>query len=202
MAENYAESCLIVFVKGPVAGKVKTRLAKSIGADHAANVYKALLAHTYRLVLPVPFSRCIYYDDHVVAEDLWSAGGFEKYLQTGDTLGNKMANAFEEQFQRGYKHVIIIGSDNPELSTADIMDAETRLENHDVVIGPASDGGYYLLGLNKPIPALLQGMPWSSSRLLAYTIMVLEKESLRYALLPVRRDIDTGDDYRQLKHLL
>ncbi len=202
MAIDPQKNSLIIFVKHPVEGKVKTRLATTLGPATATQVYKQLLQLTHSATRPLHVSKNVYYTDEIIDQDLWSQGGYHKHYQHGQTLGQRMEAAFADQFARGYERVIIIGSDNPQLSTSDIEHAFAQLEKHEVVIGPAHDGGYYLLGLRKPLPYLFSNMPWSSQELLQETLAVLKSHDVDSTLLDWQSDIDTEEDYQKLKHLL
>ncbi|MEM1408692.1 MAG: TIGR04282 family arsenosugar biosynthesis glycosyltransferase, partial [Bacteroidota bacterium] len=153
---------LIVFCKNPVLGKVKTRLAKSIGDERALAVYKKLLEHTYRVANECTGDYAVYYSDYVNKNDLWAEASY-KALQYGGDIGERMSNAISDGLTRGYLSVVLIGADIYELSSEVIDKAFFALKSNDVVLGPAKDGGYYLFGMKKPCPELFQLKKWSSS---------------------------------------
>lgn len=192
------KNAIILFVRHPEKGRVKTRLARDIGDDRALEIYKQLLDHTQAITKELDCDRFVFYADAIVANDIWEGNDYRKRVQAGDTLGERMKNAFSEVFNSGYQKVVIIGSDCPQLSSAAISDAFKTLDTTDVVIGPATDGGYYLLALNYMITAVFENKQWSTDTVLTDTVADLEKLAVTYSLAPVLRDIDTGDDLVQV----
>ena len=164
------KEALIIFAKIPEAGKVKTRLAATIGNEAALEVYKQLLILTASVTIGLPMDKFVFYSDHIIHQDTWEEKFFSKRVQLGKDLGQKMDNAFEDLFERGYSKIVIIGTDCPELNAGIITNAFTFLDTRDVVIGPAQDGGYYLLGMNQSHTTLFQDIPWSTSSVLKETI--------------------------------
>jgi len=142
----------------------------------------------------------VYYSDYIDTEDGWMRELYKKGLQKGLDLGERMHRAFKQQFHHSFNKVCIIGSDNPEISEAIINEAFRRLDDHDVVIGPSSDGGYYLLGLKEDLPNLFIDKKWSTDAVLSDTISILEDRKLRYFKLPVLSDIDTEEDLKKIKN--
>jgi uncharacterized protein len=185
---------LIIFVKNPELGKVKTRLAQTIGNEQALDIYLQLLANTQTISSKVAANRAVYYTDFIATNDLWPENQFRKYVQTGHDLGERMKNAFATAFAEGFQKVVIIGSDCPQLTTVHIQQAFSQLTKYEVVIGPAVDGGYYLLGMSKLIPELFANKVWSSAEVLAQTIADIERLKLSYSCLETLRDIDTAED--------
>ena len=186
----------MVFIKNPTLGKVKTRLAASVGNEKALDIYKSLLNHTYIESRKITADKIVFYSDFIDSNDAWAKSGFSQELQKGNHLGEKISNAFIKAFNMGYKKVLIIGSDCPELKESHIKDAFTYLHQHDAVIGPAYDGGYYLLGLNKFHPELFQNKNWSTENVLLDTISDFIKLRLLFKLLPTLHDIDDEKDLR------
>lgn len=187
---------LIVFVKNPVLGTVKTRLAKTIGDQSALEIYLDLMRKCRDESLAAEAKRHLFYSKQIIKGDLWPEEGFEKKLQVEGDLGEKINAAFSNVFQERGK-VLIIGSDCYDLTAAIIEDAYRALDTSDVVIGPANDGGYYLLGTSKFCPVLFEGINWSTETVLKETIEQAEKENLSVALLPELIDIDTIEDLEQ-----
>jgi rSAM/selenodomain-associated transferase 2/rSAM/selenodomain-associated transferase 1 len=196
MDKEYANSTLIIFVKNPEKGKVKTRLAKTIGAEKALEVYQKLLQITKSIVDPLSVHKQVWYSRFVDEDDLWSEGGYEKHPQEGENLGKRMQHAFEQAFTGGHQKVVIIGSDCSSLETDILREAFDQLDDHDVVIGPANDGGYYLLGMSEFYPSLFEGKTWSTSSVFESTIRQVENLNISYHLLPTLNDIDTEADLR------
>ncbi len=176
-------------------GKVKTRLAATVGNDEALSIYQLLLYYTRQLTLQVKAARFLFYSDCIEEKDDWKATHFIKKVQHGNDLGDRMFHAFEEGLMTHDK-AVIIGSDCATLSLEIIESAYTALDTHDVVIGPATDGGYYLLGLKKANPMLFETIFWSSDQVLAQTIERIHTQNLSYYLLPMLSDVDTEEDWK------
>lgn len=189
-----SSSCILLLCKNPILGKAKTRLAKSVGDEKALAVYRFLLEHTAQVVAGVPNDKRIFYSDEVLQEDMFQGANYHKTLQPSGDLGARMQAAFEEAFAAGYERVVIIGSDCYELSSALLKEALAALNTKDVVLGPAKDGGYYLLGLRQMIPAVFQDKPWSQANLLNTTINELDDLEHSYLLLPELSDVDYLED--------
>ena len=185
-------------MRNPEKGKVKTRLAKDIGEDQALSVYHKLLNYTKEITKRLNCEKAVYYSDYVDDNDLWDNMIYDKHLQQGQNLGERMQDALSRAFAEGKERVVIIGSDCMELESYMIKEAFAVLDSNDVVIGPARDGGYYLLGMKKFLPTLFEGKPWSSENLLMDTILDLKKMDANYYLLKTLNDIDTIDDLHQL----
>ncbi|MEZ4794574.1 MAG: TIGR04282 family arsenosugar biosynthesis glycosyltransferase [Flavobacteriaceae bacterium] len=204
--EDYAEDVfhfptssklLLIFTRNPELGKCKTRLATKIGAEKALEIYKFLLKHTVSVTQNLNTDKRVYYTDEIWPHDLWDPKVYTKKLQAGDHLGSRMEQAFREGFQDGYQKIIIIGSDMYDLSQSDLEAAFTALNSHDFVLGPATDGGYYLLGMKKPWPQLFSEKQWGSNSVLKDTLSDLRNE--RFVLLPERNDVDVYEDIAHLK---
>jgi rSAM/selenodomain-associated transferase 1 len=187
-------SLLMIFVKNPLAGKVKTRLAKDVGDEQALELYLEMLKHTALQTSNLPMDKVVYYSTHVEKEDVFSSSSFQKSIQHNGDLGEKMHAAFEENFKKGYKRIVIIGSDCVELKTNDIQEAFQLLTAKDAVIGPAKDGGYYLLGLNEPVSLVFQHKEWSTSSVFKKTYLDLLSLNKSIGLLGEKSDIDTLAD--------
>ena len=188
---------LIVFVKNPLPGKVKTRLAQKIGVKNALSIYQKLLNHTLKIILPLTQDVIIYYSDEVIIDDMWAGHPFLKEKQTGIELGDKMNNAFIDYFSKGYKKICIIGSDNLEITTEIIEQAFLELNETDIVIGPSTDGGYYLVGMKAQYSEIFKNKSWSTSRVLEETINDLDNQTISYSLLKTLSDIDTYKDLKK-----
>lgn len=194
------QNVLIIFVKNPIYGKVKTRLAATIGKDKALEIYKQLIAHTCSVTKELSCDKIVYYSDHLQKEDEWSNAYF-KAQQQGVDLGERMMNAFSNVFQQGYSKAVIIGTDCPAIDAEIINNAFEQLDLNDVVIGPATDGGYYLLGSKELHPQLFQNISWSTENVLQQTIAVCERNGLVHNQLQALSDIDEEKDLPHLKHL-
>jgi hypothetical protein len=190
---------LIVFVKQPEPGAVKTRLAEAIGAENAAELYRAMAEEVVRRTHPRAgeYGRLFFYtpDEARCGMGTWFPA--ETCLpQRGDDLGARMAAAFAEAFRRGARRAAIIGTDSPAVSRELVLEALDALKGHDVAIGPASDGGYYLLALDRPRPELFDGISWSTPSVLRQTLERAASLGLRVRLLKALTDIDTLADLR------
>lgn len=184
---------LIIFVKNPVLGKAKTRLAATVGKEKALEVYLQLLEMTRNTALKVDCTRHVFYSDEIES-DAWDEDKFNKHVQEGASLGQRMRNAFVQVFALGAREAVIIGSDCPQLSATIIEDSFCILDEKDVCVGPAKDGGYYLLGMKKPFPFLFDGKNWSTDSVFGDTITDLVGNRLSYGLLPELSDLDQKED--------
>ena len=188
---------LIIFVRNPVFGKVKTRLAKTIGDEQALSIYKELLRHTHDITQTLACDKYVFYADGITLDDIWENDIYKKQVQTGNDLGIRMHTAFDILFSKGYQHICIIGSDCYELTTAIIQQAFNSLPQYNTVIGPSADGGYYLLGLSRMQLSLFTNIAWSTDKVLAQTIDTCIVEDRSHVLLPILHDIDNEEDWIQ-----
>lgn len=189
-------AALIIFVKNPIEGNVKTRIAKTTGYAKATEIYHELLAYTRSVTENLPaegYAKTVYYGDFINQNDLWN--GWAKALQPEGDLGTRMKQAFREQFENGAENVVIIGSDCLELQPQHLVEAFQALQTNDVVIGPSTDGGYYLLGMTSLYEVIFDNMPWSQPTLMEKTTAALHSRKLTYHLLPPLTDIDEWADY-------
>lgn len=188
------QNALIVFVRNPVLGNVKTRIAKTIGDEAALRLYKKLLKHTHEMIKDIPCDKYIFYAGDINREDTWPNDIYKKEQQIEAGLGDKMQAAFKKLFTHGYGHVLIIGSDCYDLTAAIINEAFVVLKTNDVVVGPAKDGGYYLLGQNKLNADLFSIKEWSTPVVLKQTIQACENLGLSYKKLQLLSDVDEAED--------
>lgn len=189
-----SKNLLIIFTRNPELGKVKTRLAKTIGDQAALNIYKYLLNHTELTVKDLVCDKAIYYSENVNDHDVWDNSTYQKFAQNGNDLGERMLHAFKVAFDDNYEKVIIIGSDLIDLKEKHIQEAFQKLDTHEVVIGPALDGGYYLLGMRKLHKHLFREKEWGTSSVLRDTLHDLQ--NLNVFLLEELNDIDIYDDIK------
>lgn len=196
------KEALIIFARAPQKGKVKTRLAASVGEDTAFAVYKLLLQHTKSVTENLSCDKYVFYADQIPGDDHWG-NDYKKLLQLGTDLGEKMRNAFSRLFGEGYLRLVIIGSDCFELTEAILQLAFSLLDQNEMVIGPAQDGGYYLLGMKDGLKDIFNGVEWSTEKVLAQTKSQVLAKGYGHHLLPVLNDVDTIDDLpKELLHLL
>jgi len=191
---------LIVFQKKPELGKVKTRLAKDIGEEKATEIYIFLLTHTHQQVQKVNADIFVYFQGGINENYVVLPRYYLAHQEEGN-LGKKMEAAFTEVFNYGYKEVLIIGSDCYELDHEIIEEGFRALSKHDLVIGPAKDGGYYLLGMKKHNSFLFKNKPWSTSSIFKLTSEEANLHGLSIFTLPTLCDVDTLEDLGELKEL-
>ena len=191
---------LMIFVRNPIIGTVKTRLASKIGNKLALKVYNELTRHTASICEKIKTKKKVYYSKEIICNDLWSGLVFQKQLQCEGDLGQRMKTAFDEAFDEGYNKVIIIGSDVYSLSELIIQQAFHELNYHDVVIGPALDGGYYLLGLKMSYPKIFNNKNWGTKSVLKETLHDLKSKSIFF--LNPQNDIDDYEDLLKETYLL
>ncbi len=194
-----SDRTLVVLVKEPQPGKVKTRLIPALGAEAAAGLYRALAEGVLSATEPRPgdYERLVFYDPPEAGEAMraWLPGGRLRRQTSGD-LGARMSHAFARTFARGARAVAVVGSDLPDLTRADVLAAFEALARADVVLGPARDGGYYLLALREAQPALFSDIEWGTPSVLAQTLARARDAGLASVQLDARRDLDTLEDLR------
>ncbi len=190
------ERALLIFIKNPVPGKVKTRLAATVGEDKAMVVYQELLRHTREVAATVPASRLLYYSHWIESADEWPADVFQKLLQQGEDLGARMETAFRRALTQ-HRYALIIGSDCASLTSGIIAQGFERLRDHDCVIGPALDGGYYLLGMKQVHSTLFRNIAWSTESVFAHTMQAAAAANLTVYQLPELSDIDYEEDWKK-----
>lgn len=191
------KNLLLIFTRNPELGKCKTRLATTVGNQKALDIYNFLLDHTAALTKKVNAAKQVWYSEEIWENDIWDSFAFDKKLQQGGDLGVRMAHAFQEGFMAGFERIIVIGSDMFDLTTADIDKAFTALVNKDFVIGPADDGGYYLLGMTAFNGALFQNKSWGTETVLQDSLDDLNQKNIH--LLETRNDIDLYEDVKDIE---
>ena len=183
---------LLIFTRNPELGKAKTRLAKTVGDEKALEIYKFLLKKTKDVTSKVTSDKAVYYSIKIRENDIWDANIYQKHQQVGVDLGIRMLNAFKNSFEAGYQKVIIIGSDLYDLSSENIEKAFTVLDKNDVVIGPAEDGGYYLLGMNDLQENIFKNKDWGTATVRKDTLTDLQDKAV--FLLEELNDVDVYED--------
>ena len=187
-----SKNLLLVFTRNPALGKVKTRLAKTVGDKRALEIYTFLLERTRDIAAKVTADKAVYYSVKIRENDIWDATIFQKYLQVGEDLGIRMLHAFKNGFETGYEKVLIIGSDLYDLTSETIENAFKALENNEVVIGPAEDGGYYLLGMNSLEEKVFKNKDWGTETVRKDTLEDLKDKKV--FLLGELNDVDVFED--------
>lgn len=189
---------LIIFVKAPRPRGVKTRLAESLGNDEACAAYKILVERLIQNLRSLSQVELRFAPDDAIEEIRpWLQNGWQLRPQGQGDLGAKLKRAIQENFEAGAKRVVVIGSDCPEIVVADIEAAEFALAANDVVIGPATDGGYWLVGLRGPEPGLFENIPWSTEDVFATTLSRVRERGLSYQLLRELDDVDRPEDWER-----
>ena len=189
-----SKNLLLIFTRNPELGKVKTRLAKTVGDKTALDIYLFLLQKTKEVTKNISCDKTVYYSEKIIEDDLWNRSNYQKREQFGKDLGEKMKNAIEDGFKKKYTKIIVIGSDLFDLKPSLINDAFEKLDNNDVIIGPAADGGYYLIGLKKLHLKIFENKNWGTSTVREDTLKNLEKVNVH--LLPMLNDIDVIEDIK------
>jgi rSAM/selenodomain-associated transferase 1 len=186
---------LIVFVRNLQKGNVKTRIARTMGEDKALEIYKELLLHTFEIAKNCTCAKKVYYSKNIEPEDIWQQAGFEQEVQSGDDLGAKMYNAFASAFDNSYREVILIGSDCLALNEKQLLESFEQLQKKPAVIGPATDGGFYLIGLKNIQPEYFLNKSWSHDKVFEEMKTYLKKYDIVPYLLPTLSDIDVAQDW-------
>ncbi|MDL5510980.1 TIGR04282 family arsenosugar biosynthesis glycosyltransferase [Arenibacter sp. M-2] len=194
---NHPKPLLIIFTRNPELGRCKTRLAATVGDETALNIYKFLLDHTKNMTKGLNMAKWVYYSDNIWENDIWDTSIYEKKVQSGKDLGERMSNAFKDGFNAGHEKIVIIGSDMYDLSENDLLEAFQILDHHGYVIGPAIDGGYYLLGMKVLNPSLFKDKTWGTDTVLKATLQDLHNEN--YSLLGPKNDIDYFEDIKDIE---
>ena len=191
------ENLLIIFTRNPVLGKCKTRLAAVVGDQTALDIYKFLLNRTSDITRDLEVEKTVFYSEYVSEDDSWDPQEYRKRVQEGEDLGERMLNAFSWGFEQGFQKILIIGSDLYDLNSEDLLEAFDVLDNKDYVIGPASDGGYYLLGMKQLNKKLFKAKAWGKASVLEDTLEDLEHEKVQ--LMGVRNDVDLYEDIKDIE---
>jgi len=190
------ERALITFIKNPVKGTVKTRLAADVGDDQALLIYLELMRHTREVARQIDAHRLLYYGSHIDEKDAWPAEAFDKRVQPSGDLGQRMETAFREALSKA-EAAIIIGSDCASLTPDIVNRAFEKLDANDVVLGPALDGGFYLLGMKRVHDFLFRNMIWSTDQVFTETTRRIEKAGLGYDTVATLSDIDYAEDWEK-----
>ena len=193
---------LLIFTKNAIYGQVKTRLAATAGKGKALEVYQKLLKYTATITNDIEVEKIVFYATQTDNQDVWNNDVYKKKVQHGYDLGERMENAFNCAFKNGSTEVVIIGSDCFEITADIIKHAFDRLKTHEVVIGPASDGGYYLLAMKQLNPLLFKQINWSTNEVLTTTLSICHAQNLSVYLLPELNDIDTEEDLNKHETLI
>ncbi len=195
-----SKNLLLIFTRNPELGKAKTRLAKTVGDETALEIYKFLLEKTRDISSKVTSDKAVYYSVKIRENDIWNENTFQKHQQVGEDLGIRMLNAFKNGFKAGYEKVMIIGSDLYDLTSENIENAFDQLNNNDLVIGPAEDGGYYLLGMNSLHSTIFKNKNWGTETVRKDTLSDLKDKKVK--LLAFKNDIDVYEDIINIPEIM
>jgi rSAM/selenodomain-associated transferase 1 len=195
-------SCLLLFVKYPEKGKVKLRLSADLDEDTVVDLYRCFVSDTLDTIKKTHIQcyLCFYPTDMLEKFQKWLGTAMAFFPQEGTNLGQRMKNCFMQAFAKGYQHVILIGSDSPDLPADILLKALDELQTNDVVLGPSCDGGYYLIGFqNKSFePSVFDDVHWGTASVFTETIQKIEKKNYHLSILPVWSDVDTLTDLKSL----
>jgi len=197
------QKALLIFIKNPALGKVKTRLAKTVGSQNALKIYQFLLDHTMEITFNLDsIDKFLFYNEFIPTKDEWPPNMYQKDLQQGNGLGAKMNNAFQKVFNENYKKVVLIMPDCPKMSDTLIDKAFKSLDDHDFVLGPTNDGGYYAIGMKVLTPEIFKNKSYSTDKVLNETIEQIDKLKKSWFKLPVLVDIDMEEDLGKLEKMI
>ncbi len=200
----YCDQTLLIFAKAPVPGRVKTRLAAAVGPEIAARFYKVLGSMVVKQVGGGAHETVVCFDppDAEAEVRAWLGPELKYRAQSEGDLGDRMDDAVRQALVGGGS-AVVIGTDAPDVDASTVSGAFAALGDHDLVLGPAEDGGYYLIGLNRPNSTLFQGIPWSTDRVFEVTVELATRAGLRIHLLPTLRDVDRlADVPESLRYVL
>jgi hypothetical protein len=191
----------LLFLRAPRLGTVKTRLARDLGDEPALSAYRLLLDHLLQQLRAVPGIQLrVTPDDAGPEVEGWRHPGWTIAPQGPGDLGARLARAVQDHLDRGASSVVIIGSDCPGVQPSDLEEAHRQLRQHDVVLGPATDGGYWLIGVRRPAPILFEAMPWGTDAVYAETLRRAREAGLTVATLRTLSDIDTAEDWAEWRY--
>lgn len=201
MTENH-DTCILLFAKYPKKGMVKLRLCKDLDEDMVLELYRCFVQDTLEMIkkINVPFFICFHPPEEERKFQNWLESTYRFLPQQGNDLGERMKNSFTEVFIQGFKRVILLGSDSPDLPEDYIKQALARLQTKDIVLGPTRDGGYYLIGFRATTftPKVFDEIHWSTPHVFQETMMKIQQTQRSVGLLPIWSDIDTRSDLKNL----
>lgn len=195
------KSALGIIFRIPEYGKVKKRLAGEIGDEEALKAYKAMLYATIENVMKIEGVDIYGFYDGCNIDRLIMPDKIMCIPQYGGDLGERMLNAIQWLFEKGYTRIGLIGADSPDLPSSFITRAFSELDSRELVIGPSGDGGYYLIGMKSPLKALFKYIKWGSPGVFKDTISLADNERIKYFVLPEWYDIDSADTLKRWRLL-
>lgn len=192
-----SENLLIIFARNPEVGKVKSRLAHTLGDEFACEIYRDLMMKIRDQAESLTVNRAVFLVEETDGQSYWPPDKFMKKLQTGDTIGDRMLNAFAWAFDKSFHKVVLIGTDIYSLGSDIVRQAFDDLSKHEVVLGPTYDGGYYLIGLNT-MNNIFENISWSTESVFDQTMSFCRKKKLSVKVLQKLVDIDRAEDLKLL----
>ncbi|OCX53442.1 hypothetical protein BEL04_03840 [Mucilaginibacter sp. PPCGB 2223] len=196
-------TAIIIFIKNPDLGRVKKRLAQTVGEEQALDVYNGMLEHTQAITRPLNADKYLFYDRTKDMNDNWPNDIYQKDVQSGQYMVTRIQNALKKIYSKGYQRIVIIGSDCLELDERVIRLAFRQLEHFDTVIGPTKDGGFYLFGMNGYQADVLKVTSWGTSSLVADVLKMIQHLNKSYFMLSELSGVVTADDLNNnLKQLI
>ena len=194
-------NAVIVFLKTPEKGRVKTRLLMSLSESFVLDLYRGFICDSLAILQSFP-DKLIYFLPPEKENELrsWLGNEYLYFVQTGKDLGEKMSNAFKDGFKRGYDRLVLIGTDIPEITETVLLQAFDILKTKDAVIGPATDGGYYLIGFRKEYfsEKIFHDMNWSTKDVFGETLKAMDRTGIKYDRVSELNDVDTPEDLKSL----
>ena len=193
---------LIILTKNPELGKGKSRLAETVGKENALLIFKELIKHTVSITKQLKSDKWVFYSDYLGDNEYFDDLEYEKFLQVGNDLGDRMRNAINQAFEAGYEQVMMIGSDCYQLTTSELEKGFKVLDSNDFVFGPAEDGGYYLIGTKTSFTKVFDNKTWSTATVLYEAIRDVEGADLTFDTLTTLSDVDYEEDLGELRRFL
>ena len=195
MMNDTSKKLLIVFIKNPRKGAVKRRIANELGDEAALEIYRALLKKTLNATRTGDHAKAVFYSEEIETNDIWPEEEYSKHLQEGTGMGQRMMNAFKTGFQQGFRKIVLVGGDIVNLDPGVIAEAFDALEDEKAVLGPATDGGYYLIGMKSMQEFIFRDKEWGQKSVFKDTCMQLQQKGFEVVVLEERSDVDTVDDF-------
>jgi uncharacterized protein len=196
------DSCILLFVKFPEEGSVKTRLAKDLDHGSVQTLYRNFVLDMLEMLAKADLPIIVYFHPPESGDAIskWLGKNYTYAPQKGVDLGDRMKNTFKEAFAKGFTKAVLIGSDVPDMENVLLDAAFSALDLNDAVIGPAYDGGYYLIGFrhNSFLPEVFKGISWGTNTVLKDTLKILRDNNYKVHFLPELRDVDTIEDLKAL----
>lgn len=193
---TYNRQALLIFIKNPLPGKAKNKLAASVGKMHAYEIFLKILIRMHKVFVGLAGKKIVYYRDWINHNDLWSEAEFDKKQQHGNHLGERLKNAIAETLMEGYDKIVVVGCDIPDLNSGFINQAFQMLDTYDYVLGPSNDGSFYLFGVNGIIDNVFN-FPCEKNMIYQHFITYFNEHKLTCYVLPELVSVDTIDDFHK-----